>query len=307
MMKIYQKTIRDKRFKKLKNFRVGSWVIVENASEADLLEAAAKLGLKESLLRDAIDFNEVPRLEVENDGSTYLFTQVPYGEGINAYTSPMLIAITNNCLATVSQRDLPFKIGEFNKKFNFTTTQKVKLLLQILTEINSAYNSSITNINRKVRSLGVHLEKVTNRDIAQFVSYETVLNDFLSNLIPMNSALEKLLSGKVLKLYEEDKELMEDLVLASGQLIGSVKVNLKTIVNIREAYTTIVTNNLNRVIKLLTSLTIILTIPTMIASFYGMNVSLPGASSPDAFFWILAGTGLILIVLLILFIKNRWL
>ena len=306
MITIYQKTIKDKRFKKLKTHRVGSWVMVENPTEEELVEISKKLSLKESLLRDAVDFNEVPRVEVEKNGDVYIFTQVPYGDGAKAFTAPLLIVVASNWIVTVSQREFPFKINTLNKKLEFTTTQKVKLLLQLLTEINSAYNTSMTTINRKVRSLGVNLEKVTNKDIAQFVSYETVLNDFLSNLIPMNQALNRLLLGKIVQLYENDEELVEDLALASGQLIEVAKASLKAIVNIREAYTTIVTNNLNKVIKLLTALTIILTVPTIVASLYGMNVTLPGADSPDAFFWILGGTGLTMAVLLAIFVKNRW-
>ena len=217
------------------------------------------------------------------------------------------MVITSSCLVTVSQRELPFKVVDISEKFDFTTTQKTKLFLQLLTEINSIYNQAINSINRKVRSYGIHLGRVTNEDIVQFVYFETILNDFLSNLIPMNQALGNLLSGKTMRLYDEDKDLIEDLVLASGQQIESARVNLKTIVNIRQAYTTIVTNNLNRVIRLLTALTIILTVPMIVASFYGMNVMLPGAGSPGAFFWIMGGTGLVMVVLLAIFIKNRWL
>ncbi len=306
MITIYQKTIKDKRFKKRKDYRVGSWVMIENPTEEELKEASEKLNLKESLLRDAVDFNEVPRVEVEKNGDVYIFTQVPYGDGVKAFTAPVLIVVASSWIVTVSQREFPFKVTDLSRKLDFTTTQKVKLLLQLLTEINFAYNSTMTGINRKVRSLGVNLTKVTNKEIAQFVSYETVLNDFLSNLVPMSQALNKLLLGKAVKLYENDKELVEDLALDSGQLIEVARASLKGIVNIREAYTTIVTNDLNRVIKLLTALTIILTVPTIVSSLYGMNVKLPGADSPDAFFWILGGTGLIMAVLLAIFIKNRW-
>ena len=194
------------------------------------------------------------------------------------------MVITSSCLVTVSQRELPFKVVDISEKFDFTTTQKTKLFLQLLTEINSIYNQAINSINRKVRSYGIHLGRVTNEDIVQFVYFETILNDFPSNLIPMNQALGNLLSGKTMRLYDEDKDLIEDLVLASGQQIESARVNLKTIVNIRQAYTTIVTNNLNRVIRLLTALTIILTVPMIVASFYGMNVDVAGGRLAGSIF-----------------------
>jgi len=86
-----------------------------------------------------------------------------------------------------------------------------------------------------------------------------------------------------LELYEDDRDLVEDIQLENQQIVESAKANLKTIQNIRSSYTAIVTNNLNGVIKLLTSLTIILTIPTILGSLYGMNVPLPFSESPHAF------------------------
>ena len=116
-----------------------------------------------------------------------------------------------------------------------------------------------------------------------------------------------MLSGKHFKLYEEDKDLIEDLLLSNTQLIELSQNNLRTIVNIREGYSTIMTNNLNRIIKLFTSLTVILTIPTMIASIYGMNINLPLANNPLAFIIIMTSIIIISIILLIIFIKNDWL
>src|SRR3990172_1492160 len=127
-------------------------------------------------------------------------------------------------------------------------------------------------------------EKINNKDIIQFVTYESVLNDFLTALEPTNVILKNLFSGKFLKLTDQEKEWVEDLYFSNSQLIELSQANLRNIVNIREAYSTIITNNLNRVIRLLTSLTVILAVPTMIASIYGMNIDLPFDHSPNAFF-----------------------
>jgi len=159
--------------------------------------------------------------------------------------------------------------------------------LQIFSRINQVYNKFLTDISKNVRSVSVKLEKIENKDVIRFVNFEIILNDFLTALNPINNLLQDLLSGKFLKLYEKDKDLIEDLSLGTGQLIERCRADLKTIVNIRESYSTIITNNLNRVIKLLTALTIILTIPTIIASIYGMNVRLPLADNPLAFNWII--------------------
>ena len=115
-----------------------------------------------------------------------------------------------------------------------------------------------------------------------------------------------LTSGKILELFEEDKDLIEDLLLNNNQLIGISKSNLKNIVNIREAYSTIMGNNLNKIIKFLTALTVVLNIPVLISGFYGMNVALPLAQSGFAFWYLVFSSVIISIILIIVFIKMDW-
>ncbi len=306
MITIYQKTIKDTKLKQLEDFKVGSWLCVEEPTEEEISYLAKEFKLEEGLLKDAIDPYEVPRLEIE-DGITYMFTRVPYAKGVDIATLPVLVAMGENFLVTISRKPLPFLSKFTEGHIDFSTTQKMKLFLQIFFEITASYSALLTGINRSVRRLRVRMEKISNKDIMQFVVFEEVINDFLAALVPTHTILKNLLSGKYLKLYEQDEDLVEDLFLSNGQLIESCKSNLKTIVNIREAYSTIMTNNLNRVIKLLTVLTIVLTIPTIVSSFYGMNVRLPYSDSPHAF-WVVAGTTIVVSGgLLLLFRRNRWL
>ena len=169
------------------------------------------------------------------------------------------------------------------------------------------YSSFINNIAKNVRGVTVRLENIGNKEIKQFVMFEGSLNDFLAALVPTNTLLNNLLSGKFLQLYEQDHELVEDLMLSNHQLIELCQSNMRSIGNVREGYSTIMSNNLNRVIKILTALTIVLTVPTIVASFYGMNVRLPLADSPDAFLVVLGVTILVSVAVLALFLKNRWL
>ena len=290
----------------LNKFKVGSWVYAENPSEEELKYLSKSFHLEKGLLKDALDPNEVPRMEVEKS-TTYIFTRIPYSESGKVSTMPVLVALGKDFLITVSQGPLPLLEKFIKGEVDFYTTQKTKLFLQLFSEINASYNVFLNNINRRVRAMSIELEKISNKDIVQFVTFEGNINDFLGALVPTHTILKNILSGKFLKLYEKDEDLTEDLFLANGQFIESCRTILKTIVNVREAYSTIITNNLNRVIKLLTALTIILTVPTIIASFYGMNVRLPFADTPLAFFGILGVAVLISVFLLVIFIKNRWL
>lgn len=306
MITIYQKTIKEPQLKTLDKFKTGSWVAVADPSAEELNLLAKDLSLDQDLLLDSVDPHEVPRVEREG-GVTYVFTRVPVQEEMHTTTTPLLIAVGKNFVLTISRHPLPFLKKFQEGGIEFTTTQKTKLFLQIFSEINTTYSSFINTIARNVRGVTVRLERIGNKEVQQFVMFESSLNDFLAALVPTNTSLNNLLSGKFLQLFEQDHDLMEDILLSNRQLIELCQSNMRSIRNVREGYSTIMTNNLNRVIKILTALTIVLAVPTITASFYGMNVRLPLADSPDAFLVVLGITLLASLGVLALFLKNRWL
>ncbi len=306
MITFYYRTLKESRLAVLPEFRVGAWVHAEAPTPEELDRLSQDLGLDRGLLTDALDPFEVPRVE-HDEGVVYVFTRVPQTDGDEAVTVPLLVAVGEQFVVTVSRRRLHLLEKIFSGKIDVYTTQKTKVLLQILFELMHAYQSSLTAINRRVRATSVSLSRVSSDDIRQFVVFEITLNDFLDALVPTGALLRNIGTGKFFGLVEDDRELMDDLVLATEQGIELCRASLKTITNIRGGYSAIVTNDLNRVIKLLTALTIVLMIPNLVASLYGMNVALPFAGNPGAF-WIL--TFIIALVsagVLGLFVHNRWL
>ncbi len=305
MITYYQKTVTTKRLKALDGFRMGTWVHVENPTTEDFEVLERTLHIDGGHLVDAVDPYEVPRVE-EGGGITYIFTRIPYEEDGLIRTAPVLLGVGDSFVFTVSRRKLDFFDRFTDGRIEFNTTQKVRFLLCILAEVDGAYARFITLINKEVRRLSARLSgTIENRDIILFVNFETVLNDLLDALVPTNGALSKLLSGKFLTLREEDKELAEDVYLSNGQLVELCRSNLRAIMNIRNAYSTIMTNNLNRVIKLLTALTIIFMLPNIIVGAYGMNVTLPFAASPSAFLSIITLTTGITVGALYLFKRKE--
>lgn len=306
MIIFYQKTVPDQKLKILKSFKKESWIYVEEPSPEEIKHLAKTYQLELGHLKDALDMFEAPRLEIEPQ-ATYIFTRAPILEANRITTMPVSIIISENFILTISAKELPLLKKFTTGQLDFSTTQKIKLFLKIFSQINTSYNSFLTSINREVRSTGRNLSDISNKDIEQFVVFEIALNDFLSDLIPIGTILKKLLSGKILLLAEDDKDLTEDLLLNNGQLIEICKTNLKSIENIRESYSTIMTNNLNRVIKILTAITVVLTLPVIITSLYGMNVPLPLSHSPFAFYIILGFTITATLALLGFLHKNHWL
>lgn len=322
MIKYYYKDGKTEKLQILTEFKSGCWIHVESPTPKEIIYLREKFDLEGGHLKDALDIYEVPRLEEER-GKIYIFTRFAYWQSpkiqLSAYvsnghknesslisTEPVLIILADKFLMTFSLNPLPF-VKDLLEEENFYTTNKVRLFFRIFVKIHSIYNSFLNNISKLVRSTTIELEKINNRDIVQFVTFESVLNDFLSALEPTNVILKNLSAGKYLKLKEGENSLMEDLFLSNSQLIELSQANLRNIVNIREAYSTIITNNLNRIIKLLTSLTVILAVPTMIASMYGMNIPLPFAQSPHAFLGVVTSIILITSILIIIFLKNKWL
>jgi magnesium transporter len=297
---------KDKEIKELESYRTGSWIYVEDPSKGEIEELVEKFDLEEGHLHDALDEYEVPRLETEGK-TKYIFYRFVYSEGSAVETAPILFIINDKFFITLSKEPLPFLKKFLAQSLPFQTKQSTKLLLQLIFQINTTYNTMLNNISKRVRGLSVRLENFKNQDILQFVKFESILNEFMSNLVPNNTVLHQLFTRKNIELDEDDKDLVEDILLSTNQLMEISRSNIKNIVNLREAYSTIMTNNLNRVIKLFTSLTVLLTIPTIISSIYGMNVNLPFDQSPFAFMGIIIIIIAISSALFYLFNKRQWL
>ena len=290
----------------LEKAKKGSLVYVLDPTHHELVELAEQNGLDVDLLKDGLDPNEAPRID-DWASKTYIFTRFVLDESEKQTTSPVLIVFGLDMVFVVSRK--PFiALQNLLAKEGVTTSKRAQVLLQILNEINAGYKMRINSVAKRMWSVRSQLNKaqIANEDFIHFIDMEEDLNDFLSALEPMNTQLNHLLTGKFIKLYEDDKDLMEDLELGSHELISLASSQLKTIRNIREAYSTITANNLNKVFKLMTGITILMGIFTMVTGIYSMNILLPYAHNPNAF-WIVIGTTFLLIsIAATYFKKNNW-
>jgi len=306
MIVYYIRTVREERITEIPEFRKGCWIHVVDPTDGELVYLEDTFGLEKDLLADALDPYEVPRVELD-EGITYVYTRVPDSNEKEHSTSPVLMAVGETFVLSVMRHSLPFLTNIIEGKTTAHTTQKTNFFIQFFFEITKSYNSSITSINRRIRSIQIDVRKVNKSEIAQFVIYENRLNDYLAALIPTDNLLRSLLSGRYLQLFEDDHDFVEDLKLANGQLLEIVNSNLKIIANVRSSYSALITTELNHTIRILTALTIILAVPTLIASLFGMNVPIPQSENPLAFVGIVGLSVFISLVLFIVFLKNRWL
>jgi magnesium transporter len=288
------------------SYRPGVWVHLECPSPEERSMVVAMLQVQDDLLGDALDPYEVPRIENE-DGVAYVFIQVPHKTDSGVVNVPLLLALGDDFLLTVTNEKFEFWDAFIANDGELCTAIKGKLFVQILFAVSREYTKHLAIIGKNLRSLYANLAEVRIRDISQFVAYEKVLNDFIAALVPMQSICQSFLSGKNHVQREEDRELAEDLFLAVGQLVENSKATLKHSANIREASSMVMNHELNRIMKVLTVWTVMLSIPMILGSFYGMNVPVPLGESPYAF-WAVGAVSLAgMAALLGVFVRSRWL
>lgn len=276
MITTYYRHIRSGKLTTLEHPKAGSWVNATNPTPTELAELATTYQLDLGLLTDGTDPNESPRVETE-DGAIYLYTRYAYGDDGRIFTSPLLIVVGDAQIITVSLRKFGRLSNLIDGRTPIVTTQKTKLLLQILAEVQMSYTTNLNYLSKTILGFRRELRKenISNQDLINFIDIEETLNDFLSGLVPSGAIFRSLLTGRFFRLYEEDEDLIEDLSLGITELIELTKSRLNNIVNIREAYSTILAGNLNRTFRRLTLITIFMTIPMIISSLYGMNIPLP--------------------------------
>lgn len=307
MVKYYFRTIKDEILKEIPDIRTGIWIHAVSPTDQELKALFATLALDEDVIEDAQDFFEVPRFE-KSDNATFFFTRYPFNEKReDTDTAPLVVIIGETFVLTVVQRDIPQFEVFFNGKEEIHTTQKTKLFIQMMQEVTASFEKQLVSLRRGVHKERAKLRRIGTREIEKFVVYEHKLNDMIAAIVPTNTALNKIMKGNHIPMYSEDVEFMEDLIIDNTQLIESARSLLNTIQNVRSATEAILANNLNTTIKTLTVLTILLTIPTIVASLFGMNVPLPLENTPHAF-WAVVGIILASVCLVVwYFRKNEWL
>lgn len=288
--------------------KVGSWCHVVEPLDAELEQVAEEFELDIDLLKDATDLYEAPRIDVDA-GTIYVFTRYCHPEGKEVATEPLLIAYTSNNIVTVMRRSYNVVDQLVGGKVETLTTQKTKTLLHILEQVNLSYRIQLNQVSRRVLQIRSKLRGsgMSTTDLINIIELEEDLNEFLTALQPMSGVWVSLRSGRYMRLYEEDKDLIEDLSLNTTELIELTKSRLRTLVNIRQAYDTIATNNLNKTFKRLTSIGIFLTTPMILSGLWGMNVKVPFMHNDWAFFMVLLIGVLITIPTILYFQKKRWL
>ncbi|MFQ6831401.1 magnesium transporter CorA family protein [Butyricicoccus pullicaecorum] len=276
----------------LYEFEPGCWVNLVRPTSEEIAHVLATTGVEEDFLRAALDPEESSRVELEED-QTLLIVDIPTLEESNVEqdeskifgTLPMGIIVLPNTVITVCLQDTTVLRGiAQNKVRDIHTAMRTRFVLQILLRVAGLFLRNLRMIERDFTKIERRLyDSLKNEELIQLLGLSKSLVYFSASLKGNEVTMEKMLRGRILKLYEDDRDLLEDALIEIRQAIEMAGIYSSILAGTMDAYASVVSNNLNIIMKVLTVITIIMTIPNIIFGFYGMNIT--GNDLPFAYWW----------------------
>lgn len=265
----------------LAELEAGCWISAIAPTEAEISMLEDDLGIDRDFLRSALDEEESSRIE-SDEGQTLIVLDYPVAEKsddddqtFSYYTLPMGIILTDSYVITVSLKENTI-IDDFAKGVvkNVKTQFRTRFIFCILLRIAAKYLQFLKQIDKIFNYVQKQLHRsMKNKALIQLLDLEKSLVYFSTSLKSTESVLEKLLRGRIIKLYEDDQELLEDVLVEVKQAIEMSNIYSNILSNTMDAYSNIISNNLNQAMKVLTVITIVLELPNIVFSFYGMNTN----------------------------------
>ena len=285
------------------------WINLVNPTEAEINRVSAETGLDYDFLKYPLDDEEIPRVEVEDD-QAMIIINVPIrtDDDIIYDTIPLGMILNDDYIVTVCLEDTNL-LEEFNlsRIKGIATFKKTRFIFHTLNRKTTLFLRYLRDINRRSEKMEAELTKsMKNKELLALLNFQKSLTYFSTSLRYNAKVMNRLLRGKTIKMYEEDVDLLEDVIIENSQAIEMAEIYGNITKSTTDAFSSMISNNLSTTMKLLTSITIILAIPTMIASFWGMNVSVPFENSGSIFgFVIILVAALIACIFCIILLRKK--
>lgn len=279
MLKFYKTD--DRKIHEEEKILDGVWISMVNPSVSEGQIVAQELNVDIEDVLAALDEEESSRIELQ-DGYTLILVDIPSTEirhEKESYTTiPLGIILTQDHIVTVCTEDTPVLQAFLNNRVrDFSTKKKIRFVYQILYRISVLYQSNLRIIDKKRTEIEERVGDVTEeRDLIALHELESTLVYFATSLRSNSVVLDRLTRYKRLEQYPEDKELLGDVIIENQQAIEMTNIYRDIINGTRELMSSVIDNRLNNVMKILTSITIVMAIPTVISGLYGMNVNTQG-------------------------------
>ncbi|NPB09033.1 MAG: magnesium transporter CorA family protein [Thermodesulfobacteria bacterium] len=288
------------------------WVCLTSPTDEELRYVQEELKIFPDFLRYPLDEEETPRIELEED-QLLIILRVPdprHEEGFIRYeTIPIGIILTEEAIVTVCLKENPvfddFLIA-VNKVRHFSLERPVLFLFHFFFCIANLYLRYLRLIDKLITEYESELYRsMRNKELLKLLNIEKSLVYFNTALRANDIVLTRLQTGRFLRLTEDDLEMLEDIQIENRQAIEMAKIFSDILTGTMDAYASVISNNLNIVMKFLTAVTIVLMLPNLVASIYGMNIPLPLQNSPHAFVILMGLSFFLSGVVVALFIKKR--
>lgn len=304
MFKMYNTNIETNITEETDKFIRGNWINMVSPSDEEIKNICKNVNIKEDFIRYALDPEEKARIDIEDDDNTILFIidtpimEIESGAKVYSTTPIGIIFVRDDYIITVSLNKNPILEDLMKKKLKtITTYKKSRMLLQIFYSNAEMFLNLLKKLNKETEiAESVLKSSMKNKELLKLLNLEKGLVYFTTSLKSNEVVMEKTMRGNLIKLYDEDEDILEDAIIENKQAIEMANIYRDILTGTMDAYASIISNNLNGVMKYLTSITIILAIPTMIASYWGMNVTVPMQGNPFGFLLIVVSSLLIGII-----------
>ena len=306
----YYKTI-DSKLEKLKSFENGCWINLVEPTTAEILDISTKFNIDIESIRAALDEEERSRIDIE-DNHILILIDIPIDESdassAHYSTIPLGIILLDNTIVTICTAQTKilndFIVGHVK---NFFTFKKTRFILQILYKNASYYLHYLRRINKMTIAIEKEIYKsMKNKELVQLLELEKSLIYFSTSLKANELVLNKMLRTESIKKYSEDEDLLEDVIIENKQALEMATIYGDILSRIMDAFSAIVSNNQNTVMQFLTSIRLIMSIPTIVSGFFGMNVEgLPFSNHVNGFWIVILITCIMCLILTFIMSRNK--
>ncbi|MDD1678774.1 MAG: magnesium transporter CorA family protein [Methanomicrobiales archaeon] len=287
-----------------------SLIVVTNPDTKEIADLSEKFSFEKDFITDALDIEERARFEVEGD-TLLIILKVPHknedkDRKIPFSTVSLGIIVGKEYVLLVSRVPIPFIERMIEKKV-FSPKKKTRLVFLVFFRNSEVFLKSLEEINFTLNQIEERLHESTrNVELERLMQLEKSLVYFSTSLRTNQVMIERLLRSPLLVKYEEDTDLLDDTLVELSQAIEMTNIYSNILSSMMDAYASVISNNLNIVLKILTVVTILMQVPTIITSYYGMNIPLPLQDTPYTFLLIIVWVAIVSVVIVYLFRYKGW-
>ncbi len=312
MIKIYNTDLETNKTEETNEIKKGCWINLISPTDNEIKKVCKSVNMEEDFIRYSLDYEEKARIDIEDEENNILFIiDVPIidkenNETIHSTIPLGIIVVRDEFFITVSLKQTKV-ISELekSKQNSIITYKKSRSILQIFYKNSELFLRELKKINKEKEVAEKELNSsMRNKELLKMLSIEKSLVYFTTSLKSNELVMERTMTGRIIKLYEEDEDILEDAIIENKQAIEMARIYSDILSGTMDTYASIISNNLNNVMKFLTLVTIVLSIPTLLFSLWGMNVELPFQNNEYGFIWVLGITIVITLIVIYWFKKN---